>query len=167
MAGKVRTWVWVVVGLAIACVLGMIAMAGIGFYFFSRHISTSEASPKSAATQFDQVLERFGSKKPLIELDERGEFLRGNPARQASPNARAPESLQVMAFDAADGRIVRVTVPFWLLRMRSGETTIDFNGRRMNLEDLKLTVRELERLGPALIINHRGASGDRVLVWSQ
>jgi hypothetical protein len=46
-------------------------------------------------------------------------------------------------------------------------TTIDFNGRRMDLEDLKLTVEDLERFGSALIVDHRSASGERVLVWSE
>jgi len=38
MAGKVRTWVWVVVAIVVVGILGVVAMAGLGFYFFSRHI---------------------------------------------------------------------------------------------------------------------------------
>ena len=37
----------------------------------------------------------------------------------------------------------------------------------MDLEDLKLTVEDLERFGPTLIVDHRSTSGERVLVWSQ
>jgi hypothetical protein len=37
----------------------------------------------------------------------------------------------------------------------------------MDLEDLKLTVEDLERFGPTLIVDHSSASGDHVLVWSQ
>jgi hypothetical protein len=51
--------------------------------------------------------------------------------------------------------------------MKMRGTTIDFNGNKMNLEDLKLTVEDLERFGPALIVDHRSGSGERVLVWSQ
>jgi hypothetical protein len=32
---------------------------------------------------------------------------------------------------------------------------------------LKLTVEDLERFGPTLIVDHRSSSGERVLVWSQ
>jgi len=37
----------------------------------------------------------------------------------------------------------------------------------MDLEDLKLTVEDLERLGPTLIVDHTMRNGERVLVWSQ
>jgi hypothetical protein len=165
MAVKVKTWVWVVIAVFAVCVLGVIAMAGVGIYFFSQHIDTSSASPTVAAREFEEVRKRFEQQKPLIELDERGRFLRANPDRPSG--SKAPEKLHVIAFDADDGRIVRLNIPFWLLRMQSGGATIDFNGRSMDLEDLKLTVEDLERFGPTLIVDHHDTSGDRVLVWSQ
>lgn len=167
MAGKVKTWVWVVLGVVVVGILGMIAMAGVGVYFFSQHINTRAASPAAAADEFDTIRRRFEGQKPLIELDERGRFLRANPDRPALASAKSPDNLFVLAFDPDDERIVRVTIPFWLLRMKAGGTTIDFNGNSMDLEDLKLTVEDLERFGPTLIVDHRETSGDRVLVWSQ
>jgi hypothetical protein len=72
-----------------------------------------------------------------------------------------------MAFDAGDERIVRLSIPFWLLRLQKGHATIDLGGNKMDLEDLKLTVEDLERFGPTLIVDHRDTRGTRVLVWSQ
>ena len=64
--------------------------------------------------------------------------------------------------------MVRVTIPFWLLRLKVGGTTIDLNrGGKMDLEDLKLSVEDLERFGPTLIVDHSSRDGERVLVWSQ
>ena len=37
----------------------------------------------------------------------------------------------------------------------------------MDLEDLKLSVEDLERFGPTLIVDQTSADGKRVLVWSQ
>ena len=37
----------------------------------------------------------------------------------------------------------------------------------MDLEDLRLSVEDLERYGPALIVDHKGKDGTRVLVWSR
>ena len=167
MSAKVRTWVWVVVGIAVVGILGIIAMAGVGLYFFSQNIETRAASPSVAARSFDDVLKQFDGQKPLIELDTNGHFKKANTDRQAPPQARAPESLHVMAFDSTDGQIVNVKIPFWLLRLKTGGATIDFNGSRMDLEDLKLSVDDLERFGPTLIVDHRNEDGDRVLVWSQ
>ena len=148
MAVRVRTWMWVVGAIFILCVLGVVAMAGAGFYFFSKHVQTSAASPARAASEFEVVKERFRDQKPLIELDDRGQFLRSNPGR--------PEPSKV-----------RVSIPFWLLRLKLGGATVDFNGGRLQLEDMKLSVEDLERLGPALIVDHATADGERVLVWSQ
>ena len=55
MAGKVTTWVWVVAGLVVAGILCVIALAGVGVYFFTHHINTKAASPTMAARDFDQV----------------------------------------------------------------------------------------------------------------
>ncbi len=167
MAGKVKTWVWVVVAIVVLGVIGMIAMAAAGMYFVARNFQTTEASPAAAARSFEEVRARFAGQKPLIELDERGDFLRSNLDRERPPHPPVLEAIHVMAYDPDDTRVVRVKIPFWLVRLQKGESTINFNGRDMNLEDLKITVEDLEHFGPTLIIDHRAAGGERVLVWSQ
>ena len=167
MAGKVKTWVWVVIGIVVIGILGIVAMAGVGLYVFSRHIDTKTATPATASRDFERVRAQFTGQRPLIELDARGKYLRSNTDRRTPPGARAPEALNVLAFDPDDNRIVKVSIPFWLLRMKMKGTTIDFNGSQMDLEDLKLTVEDLERFGPTLIVDHASTSGERVLVWSQ
>ena len=171
MAGKARTWIWIVAGIVVLGILAVIAMAGAGFYFFSQHFDTRAASPAAAAREFDGVRARFQGRKPLIELDDRGRLLRTNPDVPVEEHVEPPHMLHVLAFEPdsrrGEGRIVAVQIPFWVLRFRAGNTRIDLNGRRMDLEDLKLTIEDLERLGPALIIDHTAADGDRVLVWSQ
>lgn len=167
MAVKVKTWIWIIVGIAVAGILFVIAMAGAGIYFVSRNFETRTATASSAATEFDAVRAKFTGQKALIELDERGDFLKSNAGREPAPGARRPETLYVMAFDPDDGGLVKVSIPFWLLRMKMNNAGIDFGGNRMDLEDLKLTVEDLDRLGPALVLDQRNAGGDRVLVWSQ
>jgi hypothetical protein len=170
MAAKprsVKTWIWVAVALVGLGILAIIVMAGVGLYFFTQHVETRTVAASEAADQFADVRKQFESQKPLIELDEDGEFLRSNPDRPASTTSRAPSALHVMAYDQDDGQIVRLSIPFWLLRLQKGEATIDLGGNQMDLEDLKLTVEDLERFGPTLIVDHQRKSGSRVLVWSQ
>jgi hypothetical protein len=167
MAGKVKTWVWVVLAIVVIGILCVIAMAGVGLYFFSQHVDTRSTSPANAARAFEEVKVRFGGQKPLIELDSHGRYLRSNTDRTPPPNAKSPESINVLAFDPDKERIVRLSIPFWLVRMKMRGATIDLNGRHFNLEDLKLTAEDLERFGPTLIVDHQNASGERVLVWSQ
>ncbi|HEY0875606.1 MAG TPA: hypothetical protein VGD94_19170 [Vicinamibacterales bacterium] len=167
MAGKVKTWVWVIVGVFVVGILCVIAMAAAGIYYFTQNIEARKATPTVAASEFNAVRDRFRGQKPLIELDERGRFLRSNVDRPAPPDAKRPEALYVLAFDPDDEGLVKVTVPFWLLRMKIGNSHVDFGDSRMDLEDLKLTVEDLERFGPTLILDQTNAGGDRVLVWSQ
>jgi hypothetical protein len=167
MAGKVKTWVWVVIGIVSFCVLLVVAVAGAGFYYFTRHVEARKVTPVAAAAEFDEVRGRFRGQKALIELDERGNFLRSNTDRPAPANPRRPEALHVLAFDPDDEGLVKLTVPFWLLRLKVNDATVNFSGKNVNLEDLKLTVQELERFGPTLVLDQKSAGGDRVLVWSQ
>lgn len=171
MAGKVRTWVWVVAGVVVLGILGVVAMAAAGLYFFSQHFDTREATPATAAREFDEIRAKFEGRKPLIELDDRGRLVRSNYQIPVEAHVERPHTLHVLAFEPdarrGEGRIVGVQIPLWLLRFRAGNTTIDLNGERMELEDLKLTVEDLERLGPALIVDHTATGGDRVLVWTQ
>ena len=169
MAGKVKTWVWVIVGIAVTCVLALVVMAGVGFYFVSKHMETKAATPASAAREFDAVKAGFAGQKPLIELDSRGEVLRANTDRPTPAHVTSPNHLHVLAFDPSDGkgRIVRFSLPFWLLRMKAGNATIDLNGNRMDLEDLRIRIEDLERFGPTLIVDHQATDGERVLVWSK
>src|SRR5918911_3847159 len=102
MAGKVKTWVWVVVGIVVFCILGVVAMAGVGLYFFSHHVHTRVASPAAAAREFEEVSARFTGQKPLIELDQRGNLVRSNTDRPAAEKAEPLNALHVLAFDPKD-----------------------------------------------------------------
>lgn len=167
MAGRVRTWVWVVVAIVVVGILGIVAMAGVGVYYFSQHIDTKPSSPAAAAHDFEQIKARFKTQVPLIELDDRGRLLKSNTNRPAPVNPRKPDELHVLAFDPDSERIVNLTIPFWLLRLKMGGTKIQLGDGNVDLEDLRLSVEDLERYGPIIIVDHKSRQGERVLVWSQ
>jgi hypothetical protein len=148
-------------------ILCLVAMAGFGFYYASRHIQTRAASPESAARDFAEIRARFSGQQPLIELDDRGRFVRAHTERRSTIPSGAPESVHVLAYDPDEGRLVRLSIPFWLLRLKTGNASIDFNGRQMDLDDLRLSVKDLERYGPTLIAEHKTPEGSHVIVWSQ
>ena len=167
MAGKIKTWIWVVLGVVLTCIIAAVAIAGSAFYFFSRQFDTHSATAAAANREFESVKARFRGQKPLVEVDRLGELTRADSGRTAPADVRVPERVIVMAFNPDQERIVRVTLPLWLLRLKSRHASINFNGKRMDLEDLKLTVADLERYGPTLIVDQTNADGTRVLVWSQ
>jgi hypothetical protein len=162
---KVKTWVWVVVGVIAVGILGIVAMAAAGLWFVRSHVNIQSTTAVAASSDFDAIRARFSGQKPLIELDERGDFIRANTDRPAG--TVRPQSLNVMAFDPDDEKVVRMDLPFWLLRMKSGGTRFSMGNGDVDLAKLRLTVEDLEHFGPTLIVDHKDRSGARVLVWSQ
>jgi hypothetical protein len=162
---KVKTWVWIIAGVVGIGILGIVAMAAAGLWFVRSHVDVRATTVTAASSDFDAVRARFSAQKPLIELDDHGEFVRANTDRPAGTTR--PQSLNVMAFDPDDEKVVRMDLPFWLLRLKSGGSTFRMNGGDVDLAKLRLTVEDLEHFGPTLILDHKDQKGARVLVWSQ
>lgn len=165
MAGKVKAWVWIVVGVIVFGILGVIAMAAAGLWFVKSHVNIQSSTQAVAAEDFQTVRARFANQRPLIELDERGNFLQANTDRPSSP--QRPNTLTILAFDSHDEKVVRVELPFWLLRLKGGGSRFDVGGSHVDLAKLRLTVEDLERFGPTLILDQKDSDGSRVLIWSQ
>jgi hypothetical protein len=165
MAGKVKTWVWVVIGLVVVCFFGVIAMAAAGLWFVKSHIDIRSTTTAAVTEDFQTIRARFTNQKPLIELDERGNFLHANVDRPSSPTR--PQTLNIMAYDPDEKHVVRMDLPFWLLRLKMQGTRFDVGGNNVDLAKLRLTVEDLERFGPTLILDQKDGEGSRVLIWTQ
>ena len=163
---RVKAWVWVAIGVVTFVILCVITLAAAGLWFVRTHINVQPTTVAAATSDLQTIRDRFASQKPLIELDDRGNFVHANIDRPAS--TQRPETLNVMAFDAGGERVVKVDIPFWLLRLKNRGSMIDLGGGgNIDLAKLRLTVEDLERFGPTLILDHRDPNGSRVIVWSQ
>src|SRR5437899_12847881 len=111
-----KTWLWIIVGILGVCVLGMLALAGAGVYFVSHHIAVRQTTSSEALRTFDMTRATFRTQQPIIELDT---FERPRETRRLAdlPTSRVkPTNLYVLAWNPEDGRLARVSVPFWLMR---------------------------------------------------
>jgi hypothetical protein len=162
---KSRKTLWIVLGVVGFIVFCMIAFAAFGLYFVSQNLDMQQATVTEASRSFEEVRARF-KEGPAIQINEdaRDVTLLRRPPDQAA--ADKPQKMHVMAFDREDSRIVRVTIPFWMLRMGREKIRLG-KGGDLQLEDLNLTAEELERYGPTLLVDHKGRSGERVLIWTQ
>jgi hypothetical protein len=167
---KSKTWIWVVVALLVVGFVAFLAVVAAGFLFVARQVQTEPASALSAADAFAAARARFEGQEPIIQIHAGGGVVRTRitrtpPAEGAGPS---PESMHVMVWDPKESRIVRVTLPFWLLRL-SNRGSIHFSSKRTHLsfEHLELTVDDLAKYGPALIVDQEMPSGERVLIWTQ
>jgi hypothetical protein len=164
---KKRTWLWILVGVFGLAVVCMLALAGAGIYFVSSHVHARPTSSADAFQSFDEVKASFKDQKPVFDLDVREQPKQVRSLADMPTSSNRPQDLWILAWDPDRERLVRVSVPFWVLRL--GKRKIDlFNGDRgFSLDRLQLDTEELQRVGPQLLIDYRTPTGERVLIWTR
>ena len=106
----------------------------------------------------------------LVEVnqvaDPRPAFERAR--REASRYQGRPgpaHDLNVLAYDRDEGRLVRVSLPMWMVRqLEDEEIDLDGHGRIEGALRRHLTLREIEEAGLGLLIEVEERDS-RVLVW--
>jgi hypothetical protein len=100
-------------------------------------------------------------------------FERAREEAQRFTGRPGPASeLNVLAFDPSDRKMVRVSVPLWLLRNIEGDIDWDDidpddeHGRwRRNRKLRGMNWKDIERSAPGILVEVLEDEGDRVLVW--
>ena len=162
-----KTWLWIILGFVGLCILGLFVIAGAGVFYVSRHIQVRPTTSANALQTFDNARARFKAQQPLIEIDE---WEHPHAARRISEiptSAVKPTDLHVLVWNADENKLVNVSVPFWVLRFGRQKMKLAGDSHGFNVERLNLDVPELERIGPALVLDFRPPSGERVLIWTQ
>jgi len=94
-------------------------------------------------------------------------------AQQTRPIADLPTSptkpteMAIMVWDENKEHLVHLYMPFWLLRFGHNHIDLGNGDRRFDFDRLNISIADLERVGPVLLIDARGSSGERVLIWTQ
>lgn len=166
MATTKRRWVPIVGGVvALLVLLGIVATTISIVWLRERTTLSRDVSVTRASEAFAAAAQRFADPRPAIELgdDRRPRPATGTPRR----NPGSIGELRVLAWGAKEQALADVTLPLWLLRLKSGP--IVFGSYVSGLDDrgVRLTAEEIERLGPGVLIDLTTPSGDRVLVSAQ
>jgi hypothetical protein len=136
----------------------------------SKHVKTELVGRTSAEEQFVRQRQRFAGQQPLIEMT--GDFgdqqVKVHRAGEAAPKSEL-QTMRVLVYDAHEGRIIHVDLPFWLLRFmpsaRLGE--VSGAGRGFSFESGHITVDDLERHGPGLVMDARDNKDAQILIWTE
>jgi hypothetical protein len=163
---KKTTWVSILIAVIVIAGILAVALAGSAAYFFSRHIRAEFVSPASAEAQFDSMRAQFAGQVPLIELRDEGEPPVVHRPETAS-TARI-DVVRVLAYNQDSGKLVNVSLPLWLLRMMPVHQLVSLDDR-VNFDSgrVHITLEDLERHGPGLIIDGHDRDDTRVLVWAE
>ena len=152
--------------LAVLGVVSVLAIAviGTGIWIVRSMVENVSMNEGEATNSFDDVRARFGDTGPVISLRDGPVLLRRAPETQT---AAALKTLHILRWDCRAERMSRIDVPFSLLRMRDGlfrvKAEADTNGLSFSTS---LRVADIERYGPALLVDDSMPNGDHVLVWS-
>ena len=155
----VRTLVIIVGVLILLAIVGL----GSAVWLFMRSVEVGKADTASASQEFDQIRRRFAGVTPVLGIENKRPVVGRRPPVQGTGTRLT--TLHVLAWDPDDNGLARIDVPFWLVRLKSGPIEIASN--RIGDTDLGITVEELERYGPTLVLDHEGEDGERVLVWTE
>jgi len=166
MASK-KTWIWILVSVLGLGVALLLVVAGAGIYFVSQHVSTGRTTTTDALQAFETERAHFKDQRPLLEVDNLQKPRIARPLADYPTSAIRPEDLCVLAWNPEDERVVRVSLPFWLLKLGHRKVDVMDGSNGFDLDRLNLDINELERIGPVLVVDMQGPTGQRVLVWTK
>jgi len=150
--------------------LAILGVAGAGFWFVVTHRYAVAVSPQAAEIEFSQLRARFANQQPLLDMRRRevAEISGG------SQGVSALRSFHTVVFDTRGSqRIVRMTVPYWLASRFAGHDRVfRWLGQLTFLDDTEfdpepiyLSVTQLERRGPGLVVYYRHPDGGQFISW--
>lgn len=167
---KLPTWASILIAAVI--IVGILAVAAVGgaAYFIYRHVNTTFTPIENAQVEFTQARARFDGQQPLIEIRHDDEpMIHRELITESAAAGKKLDSLRVLAYDQRARKLVRVSIPFWLLRMAPSKhlSFLGDNGIDLDSDRVRLTLDDLERRGPGLLIDSKDRSGSLVLVWTE
>ena len=170
MSNSRKTWISVIIAAVI--VVGILAAAAVGgtAFFIYHHVQTQVTPSETAEERFHEARARFTGQQALLELrrdDDRPVVNRD--ALSGPPSTVKLEALRVLAYDRHENKLVNVSIPFWLLRLAPSNkfSFLNDNGIDFDSERIHLTLEDLERRGPGLILDQTDRRGSQVLVWTE
>jgi hypothetical protein len=167
-----RTWISILIAAVI--IVGVLALTVVGgtAFFIYRHVNAEFTNDQTAEQEFVSARQRFGGQQALIEIKRNDEPVVHRELIHADAGgARRLETLRVLAYDDTAGKLVRVSIPFWLLRILPTHNLSFLNDEGIDVdidsERVRLTVDDLDRRGPGLLLDHKDRRGSQVLVWTE
>jgi len=165
---KKTSWAVIIVAVsAFVLIVGVGLVGVVGYVIYQQFaFQAKSATEMSADEEFAEIVATFDGQKPYLVIRN------GEPVVSDAP-ATAPgkpvEALHIIVWDPDERKVIKLNMPFWLLRMTKGQpikisSNDDPDAQRVKLQ---ITADDLERRGPGLILDHKEASGERVLVWAQ
>jgi hypothetical protein len=150
-----------------ATAVAIAIIAGTAFFF--QHHRSEKASAQTADAEFQRLRARFAGQRPLLDMRER----RPIADVGASQTGARLHAFHTVIFDTRGGqRIVRITVPYRVGRLFGRSAGFRWLGELTFLDDtefdpepIQLSLDQVERHGPGLMVDYRRPSGGQFIAW--
>jgi hypothetical protein len=169
MAATTRTWLWIIFGVIGFVAICLVALVAGGAYVVSRHVKTELVGKISAEEQFVRQRARFAGQLPLIDVQRADSDDVEAKVRRPAEDARRVElkTMRVLVYDSHDGRLVHIDLPFWLLRFMPPGSLNKTGGSDFSFDSGHVTIDDIERHGPGLILDARDSRDAQILIWTE
>jgi hypothetical protein len=166
--GKPRSIVRVMAACAAVVVL---SVATAVVWFVVRHRDVQSTSASAARVEFEQLRARFAGQSPLVDMR-----LRTTPSDREVPRIAVPalRAFHTVIFDTRGSeRLIKITVPYWFGRRYArhdgnfgwlGELSF-LDDTEFDPEPVQLSLDQIERRGPGLLVDYRHPSGGQFIAW--
>jgi hypothetical protein len=158
------------IALCLSIFLVIVSVIGAITSFYWRCHDSRPASAATAEAEFLGLRARFADQPPLLDMHKR----RAGEVGKSVGAAGRLHWFHTVIFDTRAGqRLVHITVPYWFARRSAGHASqFRWLGELTFLDDtefdpdvIQLSLDEIERHGPGLIVDHRHSSGGQFMAW--
>ena len=163
---KKRNWIAIVLGVLLLFGILGVGCVVITVSWFRQNLAVTGTSEEAAMQQMDEVRGRFPGQQPLIQLVDGEPQLVTERASQSSTQTSLA-TLHVIAFDSDEGNLVNFSLPFWLLRLKSGPIRLSAYQQGWDDRGLSFRVEDIEKHGPGIIVDTTRPGEGRVIVWAE
>jgi hypothetical protein len=159
--GRMRTWVKATIGGVVLIAVAVAALAATSAYFVLRHMEKRTAAEAEAVQAIDAVKARFGQRPPLLEIvDPRSVDIRIN--RPVEPSSSRVDTIHVINWKGETGELSSTDVPLWLMRFSTVNIASHLG---IAPARFRLTVADIQRYGPGIVVDYGSQKEFRVFVW--
>ena len=165
-APKKRNWITIILGVLVLFTVLGVGCVVLTVSWFRQNMNITETSEEAAMKELDAIRERFPGQQPLIQMIDGRPQYTVERATQASSQTTLT-SLHISAFDQDEGHLVHFSLPFWLLRMKSGPIRISAYQQGWDDRGVSFRVEDIEKHGPGIIVDVTQGREGRVVIWAE
>jgi hypothetical protein len=162
-----KTWIAIAIAAVVILIVLALALVGGSAYVIAHHVHAQFVSSEHADEQLAQMRARFAGQTPLIEITDGRNPIVHRTADGA--HGGQIQTLRAMIYSEESRKLVTVNLPMWLLRMMPADNRFSFVDADWNLDSSRthITLEDIDRHGPGLILDGQSRDGDRVLIWAE